>query len=73
MYGVVILKVKEINTIDFILIMDRFKNDSRFEKSDLTQIMESIWNSNDIQQSLKDYINDNADKIEFQDLIEDLN
>lgn len=67
------MKVKEINTIDFILIMDRFKNDSRFEKSDLTQIMESIWNSNDIEQSLKDYINDNADKIEFQDLIEDLN
>lgn len=73
MYGVVILKIKEINTIDFILIMDRFKNDSRFEKSDLTQIMESIWNSNNIQQSLIDYINDNADKIEFQDLIEDLN
>lgn len=67
------MKVKEINTIDFILIMDRFKNDSRFEKSDLTQIMESIWNSNDIEQSLVDYINDNADKIEFQDLIEDLN
>lgn len=67
------MKIENIDTMQFLLVMDRFKNDSRFNKGDIIEVLENIWDTDDIKQSLTDYINDNSEKMEFQDLIEDLN
>lgn len=65
-------EISTINTSDFLKIMSIFKNDSRFEKKDMINIIEGIWDTDDIQMALVGFINANNDNVEYQDLIDEL-
>lgn len=65
-------ELSTIDTSDFFKIMQKFKTDSRFEKKDMINILEGIWDTDDIETALVDFINANNDNVEYQDLIDEL-